>query len=67
MKATQLSFRRVEKKYLLTREQYDEITKEFALDLNCTVEGGVVARACTSWATRPENVDRFIEALKRMR
>jgi len=53
--------------FVLTREQFDEITKEFALDLNCPVEGGVVARACTSWATKEENVDRFIEALKRFR
>ena len=52
--------------FVLTREQFDEITKEFALDLNCEVDGGVVARACTSWATKEENVDRFIEELKRI-
>jgi threonine aldolase len=53
--------------FVLTRDQFNEITKEFALDLNCTMKDGVVARACTSWATKPENVDRFIEALERIR
>ncbi|MBQ4240032.1 MAG: low specificity L-threonine aldolase [Oscillospiraceae bacterium] len=53
--------------FVIDKAKYDELTKEFALDLNCFLENGeVVARACTSWATKEENVDRFIDKLKRI-
>ena len=52
--------------FVIPKDRFDEITKEFALDLNCFIGNDVVARACTSWATKEENVDRFIEELKRI-
>ena len=53
--------------FVIRKDKFDELTREFALDLNCFLENGdVVARACTSWATKEENVDRFIEELKRI-
>ena len=53
--------------FVIKKDKFDELTREFALDLNCFLENGdVVARACTSWATKEENVDRFIEELKRI-
>lgn len=53
--------------FIIGKDKFYELTKEYALDLNCFLgSDDVVARACTSWATKEENVDRFIEELKRI-
>ena len=52
--------------FVIGKDRFDEITKKFALDLNCFIGDEVVARACTSWATKEENVELFIEELKRI-
>lgn len=54
--------------FVIRKDKFDELTKEFALDLNCFLgDEDVVARACTSWATKEENVDLFISALNRLK
>ena len=52
--------------FVIGKKQFDELTKDFALDLNCFLGEDVVARACTSWATKEENVELFIEELKKI-
>ena len=53
--------------FVVRKDKFDELTKEFALDLNCFLDDeDVVARACTSWATKEENVDLFISALNKL-
>ena len=54
--------------FVVRKDKFDELTKEFALDLNCFLDDeDVVARACTSWATKEENVDLFISVLNKLK
>lgn len=49
---------------VFTDEKYAELSKEFLFDYWCRMdENHVAARICTSWGTKPENVDKLIAAL----
>ena len=45
---------------VLSKEKYDEISKEFELSYWGETNGDIICRFCTSWATSKETMDKFI-------
>lgn len=49
---------------IITRAQYEALSKDFLVSLWQTIDDEHVAiRICTSWATLPENIDKLIQQL----
>lgn len=52
---------------IFTPEQYENLSKDFALSLSEYLpDGNYSVRICTSWATKDEEVDKLIEAIKNL-
>ncbi len=51
---------------ILTKEQLDYFSKDFAYSPWCKVGDKFAVRFCTSWATDERDVDRLVEAIKEM-
>ena len=45
---------------VVSKEKYDEISKQFILSFWGENEEGIIARVCTSWATTKETIDKFL-------
>ena len=45
---------------IVSKEKYDEISKQFILSFWGENEEGIIARVCTSWATTKETIDKFL-------
>ena len=52
--------------FVLTEAQYAKLSDRYSLSDNGPVEGGRLVRACTSWATRTEDVDSFVADIKEL-
>ena len=48
---------------ILTKSQYDALSEKFAFGLWSRLEDRFVVRFCTSWATKPEDVDCLTKAI----
>ena len=51
---------------ILTDEQMKKLGEDFAYSYWCKVGDKHAVRFCTSWATKEEDVDKLIEAIKRL-
>lgn len=49
---------------ILTVEQADKLSEEFAYSTWCRVGEKVAVRFCTSWATDEKDVEKLVEAIK---
>ena len=45
---------------VLSKEKYEEVSKQFELSYWGETNGEIIARFCTSWATSKETMDKFI-------
>ena len=45
---------------IVSKEKYDEISKQYILSLWGENEEGIILRICTSWATTKETLDNFL-------
>ena len=51
---------------ILTKDQTDTLSKDFAFSSWCKVEDKLAVRFCTSWATEEKDVDALISAIKQL-
>lgn len=52
---------------VLTQEQYDKLSEDFASSYwGKTENGEIIVRFCTSWATTQESVDALLDAIKEL-
>ena len=51
---------------ILTKQQADKLSQQFAYSFWCKVEDKLAVRFCTSWATDEKDVDILIEAIKEL-
>ena len=51
---------------VLTKQQYDALSQKFSFCFWSKLGDRFVVRFCTSWATKKEDVDELIKAIKKL-